>query len=309
MEIRQLRYAVLLDEHRRFARAAQEAFVTQSAFSQQIARLERELGVRLFDRTPAGTVTTPAGERFVEQARRMLTGLVSLESEVRSIGGGRTGILRVGMFGAGAGEFTPLLIDAYRSAMPGMELVFHELSMTRQFDELRAGEVDVAIVHPLCDTDDVAFTPLFDEPRFAALSARHALAEAPSVSVDELVQHPFVLAATGAPGAWRDFWACGNEPRAARSAAEMHSIGEGLVAVAYLGVVDTVPSTSTRYHRHPGVAFVPLEGAADSSVAVARRSDDHRPAIEAFCHLADQLAAEHYAVVPGAVRPSATAAG
>ena len=94
MEIRQLRYAVLLDEHRRFARAAQEAFVTQSAFSQQIARLERELGVRLFDRTPAGTVTTPAGERFVEHARRMLTGLVSLESEVRSIGGGGARVLR-----------------------------------------------------------------------------------------------------------------------------------------------------------------------------------------------------------------------
>lgn len=309
MEIRQLRYAVLLDEHRRFALAAQAAYVTQSAFSQQIAQLERELGTRLFDRTSTGTTPTPAGERLLEHARTVLSGLATLEQDVRAIADGHTGVLHLGMFGAGAGEFTPLLIDAYRSAMPGIDLVFHELSMARQFDELRTGEVDIAIVHPLCDTDDFAFTPLFEEPRLAALPARHELADAPSVSVAELTRHPFVRAAGGTPGVWRDFWACGDDDGGSqRSRAEMNTISEGLTAVAYLNVVDTVPATSTRYHRHPGVRFVPLDDAAYASVAVARRADDGRPAVEAFCHLADRLAAEHHSVVPGAVRPAAEVA-
>ncbi|WP_353987430.1 LysR family transcriptional regulator [Ruicaihuangia caeni] len=305
MEIRQLRYAVLLDEHRHFGRAAQAAYITQSAFSQQIAQLERELGVRLFDRTPAGSTPTEAGTRFLEHARTVLANLAVLQEDVRSIADGHSGVLRVGMFGAGAGEFTPLLVDAYRSAAPGIELVFHELSMTRQFDELLDGVVDVAILHPLCDRDDVAFTPLFDEPRLAALPARHELADADAISVADLAEQPFVLAGTGVPDPWRSFWTCGDPWQGAgRPRAEMRSISEGLAAVAYLRVVDTVPATSARYHRHPGVTFVPLHDASYSSVAVARRADDGRPAVEAFCHLADQLAIEHHAVVPGAVRPA-----
>lgn len=303
MEVKQLRHAVLLDEHRSFTRAAQAAFITQSAFSQHIAQLERELGVRLFDRGPAGTAPTAAGERFLERARTVLADLVTLEDDVRSIADGHSGVLRIGMFGAGAGEFTPLLVDAYRGAAKDVELVFHELTMARQFDELLDGVVDVAILHPLCDRDDVHFTPLFDEPRMAAVPSGHDLAGADAVSVADLLDEPFVVAGTGVPHAWRSFWTCGDTGRASsRRGVEMHSIAEGLAAVAYRHVVDTVPATSTRYHRHPGVAFVPLSDASYSSVAVARRSSDTRPAVEAFCFLADQLAQEHHGVVPGAVR-------
>lgn len=304
MEIRQLRYAVLLDEHRHFGKAARAAYITQPAFSQQIAALERALGVALFERSPSGTTPTAAGETFLEHARGLLSGLRVLEEDMRSIAEGNEGVLRVGMFGAGAGEITPLLIDAYRSMFPRVEMAFHELSMTRQFDELRNGIVDVAIVHPLCESDDIDFDVLFTEPRFAAVSVRNELADAPSVAVKDLVGLPFVLAGTGTPGPWRSFWAYGESSAATRRAkAEMQSIAEGLSAVAYLDVVDTVPATVTRYHRHPGVAFVPVEDATYSSVAVARRANETRPLVEAFCQVADRVAHEHHVVVPGAVRP------
>jgi DNA-binding transcriptional LysR family regulator len=305
MEIRQLRYAVLLDEHRHFGRAARAAYITQPAFSQQIAALERDLGVLLFERRQSGTTPTIAGERLLDHARGVLAGLRVLEEDLRSIAEGSEGVLRVGLFGAAAGEITPLFIDAYRSMLPRVELVFHELSMTRQFDELRDGIVDVAIVHPLYETDDIEFNVLFTEPRFAAVSVRSELADAASVSVDDLTCLPFVLAGTGTPGAWRSFWAYGESSDATRRArAEMQSIAEGLAAVAYLDVVDTVPATVTRYHRHPGVVFVPLEDATFSSVAVARRANETRPIVSAFCQVADRVAHQHHAVVPGAVRPA-----
>lgn len=307
MEIRQLRYAVLLDEHRHFGRAARAAFITQPAFSQQIASLERELDVSLFERSQSGTRPTAAGERFLDHARGLLEGLRELETDLRAIAAGSQGALRVGLFGASAGEITPLLIDTYRTMFPGVDLTFHELSMTRQFDELRDRDVDVAIVHPLCEADDIEFDVLFHEPRYAAVPIRNELADASSVSVEDLVDLPFVVAGDGTPGAWRSFWAYGEESDATRRArAKMQTIAEGLAAVAYLNVVDTVPATVTRYHRHPGVAFVPVEDATFSSVAVARRANETSPIVKAFCHVADHVAGEHHAMVPGAVRPAGT---
>lgn len=304
MEIRQLRYAVLLAEQKHFGRAAERAFITQSAFSQQIAILERGLQVRLFDRLPSGIELTAAGEAFINHAYEVLAGITTLEDDIRSIARGHSGLLRVGTFGAGAGEFTPLLMSTFRSSMPDVEIEFHELSMTGQFDELRSGRVDVALLHPLCDDDDVDFTMLFDEPRCAAVANTHRLADAPTVSIGELALESFVTARAGTPASWRNFWAFGDDQHSRKTPrAEMSSISEGLYAVAYLNVVDTVPSTAVRYHRHPGVTFVPLEDASYSSVAIARRKGDTRPAVEAFCELAGRLADEHRSIVPGAVQP------
>jgi DNA-binding transcriptional LysR family regulator len=305
METRQLRYVVLLAETLHFGRAAELAYISQPAFSQQIARLERELGTRLFDRSSNRVRLTPAGELLVERATRLLAELDAAEAQVRRVAEGAAGALRVGVFADGAGELTPLLLSHFRRASPETKLVFRELSMTTQLEALTDGAVDVAILRAPIRHPDVELHALFAEPRMAILPRGHALASRAEVSVEDLVDEPFVTAADDAPVGWGAFWRCdADRGRPGRVVAEMTSVEEGLAGVAYLGAVDTCPSATARHYAHPGVAYVPLRDGAYATVAVAHRRGDDRPAVSAFCTVATEVARRRLSVVPTAVAPA-----
>lgn len=305
MDLRQLRYAVLLAEEGHFGRAAARAFVTQSALSQQIARLESRLGARLFDRGSRGVVPTPAGEILLSRARDILDDIARLEEEAREHGRGLAGTLRVGIFGAGAGELTPLMFDAFRGAFPRAVLQIRELTMSTQVAALVDKTVDVAIIHPLFEEPSLESLPLLEEPRYAAVPARHALAEADELSVRDLADEYFVTARAGTPAPWKAFWSCEDVWGAASPGEiDMDSVNEGLAAVAYLGAVDTVPSTATRFFRHPGVRFIPLRDASRSTVAVVRRRGDDRTLVEAFCRVAVDVADRRRELLADATPPA-----
>jgi len=306
MDLRQLRYAVLLAEEGHFGRAAARAYITQSALSQQISRLEGRLGSRLFERGSRGVVPTAAGELLLTRARAILADVDRLEEEARDHGRGLIGTLRVGIFGAGAGELTAIIFGAFRRAFPGATLHLRELTMSSQISTLLDRVVDVAMIHPLFEEPGLESHPLLEEPRYAAVPAEHALADADSLTIGDLAEEPFVTARAGTPAPWKAFWSCEDLWGAPRGAGgiDMDSVNEGLAAVAYLGAVDTVPSTATRFFRHPGVRFVPLRDASNSTVAVVRRRGDTRPLVEAFCSLAVETATRHLGLLPDAVAPT-----
>jgi DNA-binding transcriptional LysR family regulator len=307
METRQLRYVVLLAETLHFGRAAEMAYISQPAFSQQIARLERELKSKLFDRSANRVRLTAAGELLVERAVGLLADLDATEEQVRGLADGTAGALRVGVFADGAGEITPLVLAGYRDAFPDVRLAFSELSMTTQLEALVTGAVDVAILRPPIHDARVELHVLFAEPRVAVLPREHPLAGAADVSVLDLVDEPFVTAAAGAPDGWGAFWRCDDDRgEPGRVVADMTSVAEGLASVAYLGAVDTCPGATARQYAHPGVTYVPLRDAGYASVAVAHRRGDERPAITAFCALAADVARRRIGVVPGAVAAGAT---
>jgi len=305
MEIRQLRYAVLLAEEQHFGRASARAFITQSALSQQIARLESRLGTRLFERGPRGVVPTPAGDLFLARARRILDDLEDVVEQVHDLAHGVSGTLRIGIFGAGAGELTSVALNAFRDAFPRVVIAIRELSMSTQVSALLEEQVDVAFVHPLFVESRLETLPLLVEPRFAAVPARHAFAEAPELSIQDLEGHLFVTAREGTPAPWRAFWSCediwgAGSPRGV----EMDSVNEGLAAVAYLGAVDTVPESATRFFPHPDVSFVPLRDATPSTTALVRRRGDPDPLVAAFCELTVRTAERHRGLVPSATAPA-----
>jgi len=306
MDIRQLRYALFLAEEGHFGRAAARAFVTQSALSQQISRLESQLGARLFERRPGGVVPTPAGESLLSRAQAILDDLARLEEEARDHGRGVTGTLRVGIFGAGAGELTSLIFEAFRAALPRVTVQIRELTMSSQIPALLDQVVDVAMIHPLFDERRLESLTLLEEPRYAAVPARHALAEAESLTVGDLADEYFVTAREGTPALWKSFWSCEDVGGASRQAGDidMDSVNEGLAAVAFLGAVDTVPSTATRFFTHPGVRFIPLTDASRSTVAAVRRREDDRPHVATFCRLAVDVAEHHIDLLPDATRPA-----
>lgn len=144
MELRQLKYFMALSETGNFARAAEMEHITQSALSQQVARLERQLGVVLFERTPRGSRLTKAGEEILVLARTVLAEVSRLESYARSLGRGLEGALRIGspMY-AVTNPARRAIERLFAKRLPGVELLFeNEWSMTLA-RRLRAGELDL----------------------------------------------------------------------------------------------------------------------------------------------------------------------
>jgi DNA-binding transcriptional LysR family regulator len=306
MELRQLRYAVALSETLHFGRAAQRHYVTQSALSQQIARLERELGTVLFERSSHHVRMTPAGEAFAERARELLADVDALHAEVLDAAAGRRGTLHIGLFGDVTAELTPLILNGVTAALPETRLTVRELTMVDQVGALLSGDIDVAILNPPVDTPEIDVDVLFEEPRVAMVPSTHPLASARSAGVADLLDEPFALAAPGAPAAWRAFWSVDDDRGApCRAGAEVASVWEALVAVAHLGAVDTFPASAIRRYEYAGVTPVPLQDASFARVGIAIRAGDTDPGVLAARAVARRVAAEHLDRVPMAVAPGA----
>jgi DNA-binding transcriptional LysR family regulator len=309
MELRQLRYAVALSETLHFGRAAQRHFVTQSALSQQIARLERELGAVLFERSSHHVSMTPAGELFAERARELLADVDALHAEVLDAAAGLRGTLRIGLFGDVTAELTPLILNGVTAALPETRLTVRELSMTDQVEALLEGDVDVAILNPPVDTPQIAVDVLFEEPRVAMVPSGHPLAAATTAMVADLLDEPFALAAPGAPDAWRAFWSVDDDRGApSRAGAEVTSVWEALIAVAHLGADDTFPASAVRRYEYAGVTPVPLRDASFARVGIATRAGDTDPAAHVVRAVARRVADEHLDRVPLAVAPGSSTA-
>lgn len=303
VELRQLRYFIRVAETLHFGRAAEREFVAQSVISTQIAALERELGLRLFDRTSHRVALTPAGEAFLLRAQQMLADIGAAVEEARSIATSRRERLRVGTFGEGAGPLTHLILSAFRTAHPSIDIHYVELSMVNQLEAVLRGDVDVALLRlPIADAR-VAVNPLFSEPRVAVVPIDHELADAPSVAVDDLLDQPFAVAADGSPTGWRSYWTF-DEQRGGESrvAGEVRSIPESLAAIAYRGAVDTFPVTATQAFQHPGVRFIPLRDAEPTSLAVVSLLEPESEAVESFRRTAEFITDHHLDMVPGATR-------
>jgi LysR family transcriptional regulator, transcription activator of glutamate synthase operon len=146
MELRQLRYLVALDEERSFTRAASKVLVAQPALSQQIAKLEAELGVPLVDRTTRRVAMTEAGERLVEHARRVLKEVDVAEEEIADLAGVRGGRLTIGASQTVGGFDLLGLLATFHRRYPDVDLALREdlsVSLARQ---LRNDELDLAFI-------------------------------------------------------------------------------------------------------------------------------------------------------------------
>lgn len=303
MELRQLRFFARVAETLHFGRAAEKEFVTQSVISTQIASLEKEIGFRLFDRTSHRVALTPAGAAFLEDVERTLSGLGQAVSQARNIAMGPQRRLRIGVFGEGAGPLTHLILSAFRAQAPSVVIQFVELTMVNQLDAVTSGDVDIALLRlPVADERLDVF-PLFAEPRVAAVPAGDELADATTLSVEDLLDRPFAVAADGAPAAWRSYWSFdAQRGESSRVGGEVRSVAESLAAIAYGGAFDTYPSTAAQMFQHPGVRYVPLTDAEPSSLAIVSIARSDRDAVvDRFRTVATNVLDSHLALVPGAV--------
>ncbi|MEU0372725.1 LysR substrate-binding domain-containing protein [Streptomyces sp. NPDC006283] len=152
MELRHLRYFAVLAEELHFGRAAERLHMAQPPLSQRIRDLERELGVRLFDRTRHRVQLTEAGALLLEHVRPVLAGVDTAREAMRRIRPGEAGVLRVGMPPDTGPRVLHTLTAGFARRVPDVLIDLHELTTDEQLTRLREGELDAGVVRHPSDT-------------------------------------------------------------------------------------------------------------------------------------------------------------
>jgi DNA-binding transcriptional LysR family regulator len=284
MELRQLRYFIAVAEELHFRRAAARLHISQPPLSQQIARLEEELGSRLLSRTRRRVELTAAGEAFLRDARAMLDELDVAVATVRRIETGQAGLLRVNFVGSALLSIVPGIIQRFRRGRPTVEIELRERSTLEQLRALAGGVVDVGLVRPPIEPDDALATEVvMREPTVAAIPSGHPLAKRGRVPLRRLAAEPLVLFPREQAPGFHDLLtgrlaATGTSPHVVQYAPEMTTI-IGLVA-AGIGL-SPVPASVARLGLE-GVTYRPLIGAPDTELLAVTRNGDESPLVAAF---------------------------
>src|SRR4051794_16528040 len=147
--LRHLRYFVTVAEERHFGRAAARLHMAQPPLSQQIRRLEADLGIELFSRTTRRVDLTEAGAAYLERARTILTSVDTAADEARRVAAGVVGHLAIGCVGSATYSLLPALSRRLAEELPGVDFSFRgEMLVADQVDALRTGSIDIALLRP-----------------------------------------------------------------------------------------------------------------------------------------------------------------
>jgi LysR family transcriptional regulator, hydrogen peroxide-inducible genes activator len=197
MELHQLRYFCAVAETGSFSRAAEQCHVAQPSLSQQILKLEDELGARLFDRLGRSVRLTDLGKTFLPRARAVLRELEAAKGDVRERKDSISGPISVGVIPTVAPYFLAPHLTAFTRQFPQAQLTVVEEITPILLERLRASRVDVALLAlPIRGHEFEAF-PLLTEHLFAALPKNHKLARRDSLSLKDLHAEPFLLLRDG----------------------------------------------------------------------------------------------------------------
>jgi DNA-binding transcriptional LysR family regulator len=289
MEMRQLRYLVALADERHFTRAAARLHIAQPALSQQVRRLEDEVGVALVDRTTRHVALTPAGELLVGRARRALAEVDAAAAELSELAGVRTGRVVIGAMRSTGRFDLSALFAAYYARHPGIELVVREEPSEVMLQRLHADALDVAFlsVNRLDAGPDIQLHPLLDEPLVALLAPAHPLADRRRLDMAELRDERFVVFGEG--GSLRRIVVQGAREAGFEPALAFESTESARIrAMASRGLGVALLPASEAEHEGPPVAVVPVRNPSlTRDVTLAWRANRrHSPAARAFLQLA-----------------------
>lgn len=286
VELRHLRYFVAVAEELHFGRAAQRLRMSQPPLSQQIADLERELGVKLFERGRR-TALTHAGEMMLPEARATLAQADRTVRRAQRADRGEVGNLSVGFVRSASFRALPVSLRAFREKAPDVEISLHPLSTLEQLDAFEEGSIDVGFLFLLPGqpmSDWLSLRTVSCEPLVAGLPEGHNLARKEVVPLGDLSRERLLLMARSAGAGTFDSIVAlcrkaGFEPDNVREISDTETVAQ-LVAA---GVGVSLHIGDPRLLRNHGVVYRAVDDPVASwDLAVACRNDDPSPVVEAF---------------------------
>lgn len=301
MELRQLRYFVAVAEELNFSRAAGRIYMSQPALSQQIRKLELELGVSLFDRNGARIVLTEAGMSLLQGARRVLVEVEQTTRAAREAGGAGRSHLSVGF--PEYANHTPVadILETFQRRYPYVDLEEHEMftlqQTLQQVEELKNGNLDVGFLLSPVSDEGLATEHVLNIELVAALPEKHSLADRSGLALRELADERIILFSRRFhPHCYDYVVQCCNdagfepdvvqrkEPQLYSGATTYRMVSSGVgVAIVARPLVQT--------SRLPGVVFKPLrEPAPVLELAATWRREDRSPNLRAFLEVVREFA-------------------
>lgn len=282
MELRQLRYFLVVADELHFGRAAERLHLTQPPLTVAIKGLERELGVQLFDRTTRRVTLTAAGHAFKDRVQAAVAELDDAAGDVADVAAGKSGKLRVGFVSSASYTTVPEAIRAFRQQRPRIDLVLNPLTSGEQIEQLLDGTLDLGLIRDPGDVPGLNLELLSTEDLVVVLPDTHHLAAAQELRPGDLEGEPMILFPYRLmPGfvarVLRLF-----EPLAAPPAVVQQAIHQetvlGLVA-AGLGI-SVLPESVQRFHM-PGITTRRFAGRPQTELHVARPFGSS-PAVDEF---------------------------
>lgn len=193
MELRHLKYFVMVARTLNFSEASRRLYITQGTLSQQIQQLEGEIGAQLFDRTRHSVILTEAGEELLPLAIQTIEYSEICHNRIKDLKGALTGTLRIGT----TTSFSALLTDTVRRFVkehPGVRLTILSESATEIIDMLRDKELDVALAFkPAVAYEELESETLFKNNLSAVMRKDHPLASHKVLTMEDLEKHRIVL--------------------------------------------------------------------------------------------------------------------
>jgi DNA-binding transcriptional LysR family regulator len=285
VELRHLRYFVAVAQELHFGRAAERLHVVQPALSKQISALEKELGVRLLERTKRRVRLTEEGAAFLADAVEVLARADRAAARVRAMGRGERGELVIGFISPALNSVLPPALRAYREKFPEVRLTLRELSNRAAIEGVLSGGLHIAFARVPFDNGDprLRHETVYEESVVAAIPAGHPLAALPEVPLAALRDEPLVMIPRSKEPELHDYYVmlcrdAGFDPRVE------HGVTTTLVAIglAASGVGIAFVPASTRVVARAGVVYRPLRDPAPRFRLAAVWRGDPGPLLDGF---------------------------
>ncbi|MDJ0596555.1 MAG: LysR family transcriptional regulator [Pleurocapsa sp. MO_226.B13] len=290
MELRHLKYFVAVAEELHFGRAAAKVQITQPVISDQIRRLEQELGVKLFFRTKRNVQLTEPGKIFLKEAKQILARVEKAVDAVQKANCGELGSLIIGYTGPALYTLLPKIIKTFQNSYPQVELFLKEICTKEQVEALNAGDIEVGFLHPPVE-GDFEFISIVREKMVLALPEDSPLATLKRVPIKKLSDQPFILfpQQEGPYLYSRIFSLCQRSvftPKVVQEVTPQPTM-IGLVA-AGIGV-SFVSSSLQNLHR-PGVVYRELDVATpELELVAAWKKDKVSPVLQKFLQVVAEI--------------------
>ncbi|UFJ42717.1 LysR family transcriptional regulator [Brevibacillus humidisoli] len=274
MELRQIRYVLAVAQERSFSRAAARLHLAQPSLSQQIAKLEKTLGTRLFHRLPQQVDLTDAGERFVQVAQKLLDQAEGLVREMREYASGQAGRLLVGSLPITGAYVLPQVIPSFTRQFPNVELQLIEETSSHLEELLVNGKLDVSLLTMPISEPTIRYESAIQEEIYLALPPSHPFAEQAEVDLAELSTQPFILLKEGQGFRQISLSLCeqaGFQPRIVFESSNIQTV-QSLVA-AGMGVSFAPEMITRSAWGTTAPAYVRLRTRPERTLVVAYRKD------------------------------------
>jgi DNA-binding transcriptional LysR family regulator len=294
-ELRLLRYFVTVAEERHFGRAAERLHMAQPPLSQQIQKLERQLGVELIDRSRRPIELTDAGDALLVEARLALTHAERAFAAARRAATGHLGHLHIGALQAAVDGVLSYVMRAHRREYPDVKLELSELGTAEQAAQLVEHRIDIGFLRGPVDDPSLTIQTLIDDPLAAVVCDDNALARHERIDPSLLAHQPLVMwtraaAATTYADVVELFRLHDIDPPIVDEVPRIQTI---LALVASGAGIALLPTSFINLNRK-GVRFIPLAGPLPHRpLAMAWRTADPSPTVRCFLDVATQTSA-HY---------------